>query len=409
LVVANGVLNAPDYTRTCSCAYQNQTSLALVHMPDIELWSIDTSALVDSHGKRIERLGINFGAPGDRRDPEGTLWLEYPVVSGESPPLALELGDSVTTYQHHSSTHAGQPLSWVLASGVENVTEVRLGMKMRDQYSLSSGLPIAHEDDDAEEAIESGKVSLDSSDLELVDDSGAQWIGLRFNEVQLAGDAKIRSAHLQFTCDEPSAEAASLIVSAEATGNARRFRQEDHDLSSRSLSAAQVDWKVEPWKKAGDAGPSQRSPDLSPLIREVIRRPDWKPGNSLAILISGVGKRVASAFRSGQAKAVRLVVDADPGTVDGQAASEPPQRYRLRLLFGLAPEESPCEFDVIVQGNPVRRNLRLAHDSGGVDQAVETIEDVLIGEELTIQLVPKEGRPHLSGLELVRRRPEASR
>ncbi|MEQ9066587.1 MAG: PQQ-binding-like beta-propeller repeat protein, partial [Gimesia chilikensis] len=26
LVVANGVLNAPDYTRTCSCSYQNQTS-----------------------------------------------------------------------------------------------------------------------------------------------------------------------------------------------------------------------------------------------------------------------------------------------------------------------------------------------------------------------------------------------
>lgn len=61
LVVANGVLNAPDYTRTCSCAYQNQTSLALVHMPDIELWSVDTSASVKSHGKRIDSLGINLG------------------------------------------------------------------------------------------------------------------------------------------------------------------------------------------------------------------------------------------------------------------------------------------------------------------------------------------------------------
>jgi PAS domain S-box-containing protein len=39
LVVANGVLNAPDYTRTCSCSYQNQTSLALVHTPDVEIWT----------------------------------------------------------------------------------------------------------------------------------------------------------------------------------------------------------------------------------------------------------------------------------------------------------------------------------------------------------------------------------
>jgi len=25
----------PHYTRTCTCSYQNQTSLALVHMPDV--------------------------------------------------------------------------------------------------------------------------------------------------------------------------------------------------------------------------------------------------------------------------------------------------------------------------------------------------------------------------------------
>ncbi len=49
LVVANGVLNAPDYTRTCSCSYQNQTSLALVHMPEVELWTTDS---VSPHATR---------------------------------------------------------------------------------------------------------------------------------------------------------------------------------------------------------------------------------------------------------------------------------------------------------------------------------------------------------------------
>jgi galactokinase len=71
-------------------------------------------------------------------------------------------------------------LSWVLASGAENVTELRLAMKMRDQYSLSAGLPVVHDHDDAEEASETGKVSLDSSDLELVNDSGrSSWMLLQ--------------------------------------------------------------------------------------------------------------------------------------------------------------------------------------------------------------------------------------
>ena len=33
----------------------------------------------------IVRLGLNLGAPGDRQDAEGTLWLDYPSVGGPSP------------------------------------------------------------------------------------------------------------------------------------------------------------------------------------------------------------------------------------------------------------------------------------------------------------------------------------
>ena len=39
LIAAAGVLNAPDYTRTCQCSYQNQTSLAFIHMPELEYWT----------------------------------------------------------------------------------------------------------------------------------------------------------------------------------------------------------------------------------------------------------------------------------------------------------------------------------------------------------------------------------
>ena len=34
---------------------------------------------------------MNFGAPGDRRSPDGTLWLEYPSVGGKSPDVPIYL------------------------------------------------------------------------------------------------------------------------------------------------------------------------------------------------------------------------------------------------------------------------------------------------------------------------------
>ena len=81
LIVADGVLNAPDYTRTCTCSYQNQTSLAMIHDPSAEMWTFND---LPWDGKPVRRVGINFGAPGDRRADDGTLWLDWPSVGGPS-------------------------------------------------------------------------------------------------------------------------------------------------------------------------------------------------------------------------------------------------------------------------------------------------------------------------------------
>ena len=82
LIVAGGLLNAPDYTRTCTCLYQNQTSLAMIHMPEAEMW---TSFGTKEIKGPIQRVGILLGAPGDRKAEDGTLWLEAPSVGGVSP------------------------------------------------------------------------------------------------------------------------------------------------------------------------------------------------------------------------------------------------------------------------------------------------------------------------------------
>ena len=49
----------------------------------------------------MKRVGINFGAPGDRRTEDGTLWLDYPSVGGRSPDLPIEVeGKKHTVFSH---------------------------------------------------------------------------------------------------------------------------------------------------------------------------------------------------------------------------------------------------------------------------------------------------------------------
>ncbi len=115
LIVANGVLNAPDYTRTCTCSYQNQASLALVHMPEVEMWTFNSLEVGD---EPIRRIGINLGAPGDRREADGTLWLEYPSGGSPSPEVGVSVEpEDAQWFRRHSSRIEGEALAWVGASG----------------------------------------------------------------------------------------------------------------------------------------------------------------------------------------------------------------------------------------------------------------------------------------------------
>jgi outer membrane protein assembly factor BamB len=139
LIAADGVLNAPDYTRTCSCGYQNQTSLALVHMPDLEVWSVGGFGYLEP-GDPVRRLGINLAAAGDRRAEDGTVWLEFPFVSGDPAPLDIRYtGDEPATFRHHASAFQAGVLPWVAASGVRNIESITIGLVATDPEKKKSG------------------------------------------------------------------------------------------------------------------------------------------------------------------------------------------------------------------------------------------------------------------------------
>lgn len=122
-IPANGVLNAPQYAG-CTCSYQNKSSLALIHDPKVEMWTFNDFAWDKT---KVRRVGINFGAPGDRKAANGTLWLDYPSIGGPSPDLPIKAtGDNVKWFRVHSSRVRGGDIPWVYASGAIGLNAVRI-------------------------------------------------------------------------------------------------------------------------------------------------------------------------------------------------------------------------------------------------------------------------------------------
>jgi outer membrane protein assembly factor BamB len=126
IIPANGILNVPYFYEGCTCGYPLASGLGMVHMSeDFEQWMAWGDVPL---GGRIRRLGINFGAPGDRMTESGILWLDYPSVGGPSPEVSNEVTPARPTYyyQHSLWVEGGEGPPWVVASGVESLERITI-------------------------------------------------------------------------------------------------------------------------------------------------------------------------------------------------------------------------------------------------------------------------------------------
>lgn len=396
LVVANGVLNAPDYTRTCSCSYQNQTSLALVHMPEMEMWTVNHIAHLSKPGERIKRLGINFGAPGDRVASDGTLWIDYPAVGGDSVDFELFISGE-TEYVRQNSLHfRGPGITWVGSSSLQNADTIKIPLKVNERPD-EFRFPVVNSADDAEES-EKGEVSLTSSDLELVEDGSTQTVGLRFEGVNLDKDIEIEQAYIQFTSDEKSEKKATLTLSVEDTDDAKPFTKKRKSISSRKRLAETVEWKPGKWDKTGRAGGTERSPNITKLVQKILRRKNWQPGNAISVLIDGEGKRVAEAWDGEATQSASLVVKIMP-----EIETPKPTAHTVRLHFSEPNDvgEGQRVFDIELQGNVVATDFDIVREAGAAKTTiVREFSGIMLSEELEIKFRRKKGLPIISGVEV---------
>ncbi len=238
-------------------------------------------------------------------DPPGAVTTTWSKVSG---PGTVTFADDNAVVTTASFSDAGAYVLRLDASdgdlaASDDVEVVVSSVSVIKDFRVSIG------SDDAEEKTK-GSMALNGDDLELVFDGGNQTVGMRFSGVDIPQNAIIVNAYIQFKVDEATSNGTpSLTIQGEKVDNATTFTSLKKNISSRPRTASAVSWSPVPWTIVGQAGPDQRTPNIAAVIQEIVSRPEWSSGNSLVLIITGTGKRIAESFEGSQAGAPLLHVE----------------------------------------------------------------------------------------------------
>jgi len=186
---------------------------------------------------------------------------------------------------------------------------------------------VAAGEDDSEEDVATGAIDITSSDLEITEEGEPalnQLVGVRFINVDIPQGAIITNAYVQFQVDEVDVPGdnrpGTKFLRGEAVDNAAAFSTTPFDISSRPTTTAEASWDWPEWLTVDEEGPDQRTSDISAVIQEIVDRPGWAQGNSLALIITGSGENCAEAFEGEPEAAALLHVEF---TYSGAMSPEP--------------------------------------------------------------------------------------
>jgi hypothetical protein len=180
---------------------------------------------------------------------------------------------------------------------------------------------ISASQNDAEE-VASGAVSLTSTDLDLMLDripTGTELktaVGMLWTGVQIPKGAIITKAYILFTTDETGSAPANMRLTGQAANSAGSFTTASFNISSRPRTVSTVDWvNIPPWNTVGESGLAQQTPDISPIIQEIVNRSGWAAGNNIAIIAQPIpndtnyGPRTAVSFNASAIQAPLLHIE----------------------------------------------------------------------------------------------------
>jgi hypothetical protein len=175
--------------------------------------------------------------------------------------------------------------------------------------------PALASDDDAMEGTSTGGKYVDVTSKQNAlgmrqPSTGAPYqvlTGMRFPNIPVPKGGRITSAKIQFKVDEVTTGAASLTFKGEAADDAAPFGGSGN-ISGRIPTTASVPWSPPDWITVNSTGPEALSPDLKSILQEIVDRPGWAARNTVALTVSGSGRRAAKAVDAGAAHAPVLKI-----------------------------------------------------------------------------------------------------
>ncbi len=138
--------------------------------------------------------------------------------------------------------------------------------------------------------------------------------GLRFSNVLVPRGVTITDARIDFVAaNTSSAEQTDVIFLGERAPNAVAY-SDANKVSTRNFTSSSVLWENVPaW---GAIDEIQTTPDLTPIVQEIVNQPDWCGGNPMALMAFGRGLRSAWSRDADNGLQPVLRVSYDSATID---------------------------------------------------------------------------------------------
>jgi outer membrane protein assembly factor BamB len=139
-IAANGLVLCPPADAACTCSYSFRTTVALAPAEAKEKtdWSIFYDRLPNAS---VKQAAFNLGAPGDRRDSDGVMWLATPRPETRSrrselaTPFRFTYAEGGGPYRQQAAPTAvtGTHRPWLYTSGLEGLREAVFDLHILDR------------------------------------------------------------------------------------------------------------------------------------------------------------------------------------------------------------------------------------------------------------------------------------
>ncbi|MBQ15699.1 MAG: hypothetical protein CMJ65_01105 [Planctomycetaceae bacterium] len=134
-IPANGLVMIPEASAGCVCLFSIASTVVMEPRKPRRPWGIYSGV---GTATPVKQLALNLGAPGDRRDATGKLWLSYPrPKSNKTTGLELNLdlgemfakGGKFVSRDGDASEESSRPEAWVFSSSAQGITKCSLPLR----------------------------------------------------------------------------------------------------------------------------------------------------------------------------------------------------------------------------------------------------------------------------------------